>query len=528
MKRFKLISLACLLTLFGVLVSFGASNSKDENRTQLNKFNQFFSLLANYYIEDLDSPQLVESAIRSVLSELDPHSAYYTADEMASIKESFEGEFSGVGIEFNVMDDTLRVVNTIIGGPAEKVGVMANDRIVCIDTLNAIGISQSEVPKRLKGATGSRVDIDVVRAGESDLLHFSIIRDKIPINTVDAAYKLTPTSGYIKVNRFGETTMEEFYEAYNKLGEVESLVVDLRGNGGGLLSQAIEMAGFFLPKGSLVVTTEGDGTPTQTLRSTREGVFQSGKVVIMIDQSSASASEIVAGAIQDWDRGVVVGETSFGKGLVQRQFTLADESAVRITVSRYHTPSGRVIQRPYTKGQKEEYFKSGVERSGDEEVDCDAPIFKTLKLGREVYGGGGITPDIEILGDTTKLSAEYAKLIRRGVLNKYTISYLDKNRTKLVNQYPTFESYASGFEVTQQMIGSLVKMATDEGLEFEKLDLQSLKSESEVYIKSLLAQRLYSTSSFYEIMNKSDTLTFSRIEKLLENWENELKTIWYK
>ncbi|MFR9592271.1 MAG: S41 family peptidase [Rikenellaceae bacterium] len=506
--------MVCALTVFVV------KGGTDEDRVQLRKFNQFYSLLSAFYIEELDSEPLVESAIRSVLKELDPHSAYYNADEMKSINESFEGEFSGIGIEFSVMDDTLRVVNTIVGAPAEKVGVMANDRIVRIDTLNAIGITQGEVPKLLRGERGSRVDIDVLRSGEVETLHFSIVRDNIPITTIDAAYKLNPTTGYIRINRFGETTMSEFYEAYEKLGKVENMVLDLRGNGGGLLSQAVQLSNFFLPKDAVIVSTEG--VESQTLRGTVNGQFQKGNVIVMIDGSSASASEIVAGALQDWDRGVVVGETSFGKGLVQRQYPLSDGSAVRITISKYLTPSGRAIQRPYTKGKRDEYYAHADERA----EHSDSLRFKTLRVGREVYGGGGITPDIEILGDTTPLSSNYTKLIRQGVVNNFTINYLDKNREELKSLYPSFESFRDRFEVNEGMIDMMIKSAGDRGVELEEVSVDELLVESGVYIKALIAQRLFSTSSFYEILNQNDSIRFSRIEQLLENWDSEILNIW--
>ncbi len=504
----------CALTIFVV------RGGTDEDREQLRKFNQFYSLLSAYYIEDLDSEPLVESAIKSVLKELDPHSAYYDADEMKSINESFDGEFSGVGIEFSVIDDTLRVVNTIVGAPAEKVGVMANDRIIRIDTLSAIGITQAKVPKLLRGERGSRVDIDVLRAGEEGTLHFSIVRDNIPLNTIDAAYKLNPTTGYIRVNRFGDNTMSEFLDAYEGFGGIENMVLDLRGNGGGLLAQAVQMANFFLPKGALIVSTEG--IESQVMKGGVNGRFMKGNVVVMIDGSSASASEIVAGALQDWDRAVIIGEVSFGKGLVQRQFPLSDGSAVRITISKYLTPSGRAIQRPYTKGQRDDYYAHADQRA----EHTDSLKFKTLRQGREVYGGGGITPDIEILGDTTPLSSNYTQLIRRGVVNNFTIDYLDRLRLDLKSEYPTFEQFRDHYEVSSQMIESMIKSAGERGVELEDIDIEALLDESSTYIKALIAQRLFSTSSFYEIINLDDTIRFSRIESLLENWDEEIKNIW--
>ncbi|MFI3282474.1 MAG: S41 family peptidase [Rikenellaceae bacterium] len=518
MKRLNFITLVWLF----LLSIFVARGEDDKDREQLIKFNQFYSLLSKYYIDELESEQLIERAIRSVLGELDPHSVYYNAEDMKSIRESFEGEFSGVGIEFNVIDDTLRVVNTIVGAPAEKVGVMANDRIIRIDTTSIIGITQGEVPKRLRGEKGSRVDIDVIRHGYDEPLHFSIIRDNIPINTIDAAYKLNSESGYIRVNRFAETTMKEFREAYKGLGDVENLVVDLRGNGGGLLTQAVEMANFFLPKGLVVVTTQGD--ESREVRTTTNGEFLSGNVVIMIDGSSASASEIVAGAIQDWDRGVIVGKRSFGKGLVQRQYPLADGSAVRITTSRYLTPSGRAIQRPYTKGDNAGYYSHPEDRADQN----DSLKFKTLRLGRDVYSGGGITPDIEIEGDTTKLSAIYTQFIRRGVVNKFTISYLDRNRKEIIRTYPTFELYNEAFDVTGEMVDSMVQIAKEQGIEVENIDTLELLQESRVYIKALIAQRLFSTSAFYEIINRKDLINFSRIEKLLKNWDEQINEVWHK
>ena len=446
-----------------------AAQNEDDAR-QFQKLAQVFRYLSGLYVDEVEMKPVVEGAITGMLEELDPHSAYIGAEEMKGVQESFDGEFSGIGVEFNVLRDTVIVVNTIAGGPAERVGVRANDRIVRIDTLDVVGMSRTDVPKHLRGKTGTKVGIDVVRHGTPGRLHFVIVRDKIPLNTVDASYLAGEGIGYIKVNRFGRTTMDEFTEAYRKLGRPEGLILDLRGNGGGLLEQAIGMAGFFLPRGAVIVSTEGRAVPASSFRAQTNGEDLKGRLVVLIDESSASASEIVAGAVQDWDRGVVVGRPSFGKGLVQRQIGLGDGSAVRITVARYHTPSGRVIQRPYEKGKRREYYLDHLRRYDDaarDSLDAAAPAYRTLRTGRTVYGGGGIRPDILVEADTAGFSAYYANLIRRGVVNEYVISYMDRERAALEKAYPTFEAFDKEFEAGDAMLDGLTGLGGQRGVEFD-------------------------------------------------------------
>lgn len=424
-----------------------AAQNEDDAR-QFQKLAQVFRYLSGLYVDEVEMKPVVEGAITGMLEELDPHSAYIGAEEMKGVQESFDGEFSGIGVEFNVLRDTVIVVNTIAGGPAERVGVRANDRIVRIDTLDAVGMSRTDVPKHLRGKTGTKVGIDVVRHGTPGRLHFVIVRDKIPLNTVDASYLAGEGIGYIKVNRFGRTTMDEFTEAYRKLGRPEGLILDLRGNGGGLLEQAIGMAGFFLPRGAVIVSTEGRAVPASSFRAQTNGEDLKGRLVVLIDESSASASEIVAGAVQDWDRGVVVGRPSFGKGLVQRQIGLSDGSAVRITVARYHTPSGRVIQRPYEKGKRREYYLDHLRRYDDaarDSLDAAAPAYRTLRTGRTVYGGGGIRPDILVEADTAGFSNYYGELIRRGIVADFVGDWLDGSRDSLSRRYASFEAFDAGY-----------------------------------------------------------------------------------
>ncbi len=516
-----------LTTIFLALLIVGSVQAQGDSEAY--KLNQVYRIISELYIDEVNSKEIVEGAIVGMLEELDPHSAYVNAEEMRSVRESFDGEFSGIGVEFNVLRDTIIVVNTIAGGPSERVGLKANDRIVRIDTMDAVGLTRNDVPKYLRGKKGTRVDLEVARSGFSEPLHFTIVRDNIPLNTIDAAYLANDSVGYIKINRFANKTMQELADAYKQLGEPEALILDLQNNSGGLLGQSIEVANFFLPSNRTIVSTEGRVVPRHSFDSRSNGKAMDTKLVVLINEASASASEIVAGAIQDWDRGVIVGRPSFGKGLVQRQIPLSDSSAVRLTIAQYLTPSGRAIQRPYKKGERTEYYIDHYRRWGESDtMEKDAPKFKTLRSGRAVYGGGGIRPDVIIESDTTHYSNYLGELIRRGVIIEFVNNWLDSKRMELEQQYPTFESFAKAPIIDSALLAELTTLASERNVEYNEEEFLRSKPLLQTQLKALAAQRLFGISYYYQTLNEADDKAYQKALSILNNWGDEGEKILSK
>lgn len=518
-----------LFSAFFVVACLGAAAQTEDAAEQLQKLNRFYRYLNGMYVDTVEMKPLVENAIRGMLSELDPHSVYLDAEEMRAQTEAFDGEFSGIGIEYNILNDSIIVVNTVVNGPAETVGMRPNDRIVLIDGENAVGLKRSDVPSRLRGPRGTKVKIGVARRGVPEILDFDITRDNIPLNTVDAAFRVDERTGYIKVNRFGRTTMREFREAMAKMEGIEALILDLSGNGGGLLDQAVEMAGYFLPEGALVVSTEGRAVSPERYAASRGGGF-GGRVAVIINENSASASEIVAGALQDWDRGVIVGRDSFGKGLVQRQVALGDGSAVRITVARYHTPTGRVIQRPYENGHKDEYYESFVKRLRGEKADstqtaAERPVYETIRSHRKVYGGGGIEPDVKIEVDTTDISDYMMKIVAQGVYGDFIMTYMDRNRERLAAEYPDFGKFEAGFAFGDEDMKRLTDMAAAKGVEFDEKQFAVSRRLIENQLTALVAQRLYTSSEFYRYINPRENEYFTKALEIVGGDGGEYESI---
>ena len=434
-----------------LLIIFISSNIYAQLDLPTYKFGRVLSLIDSYYVDTVNTDRLVEDAIIGMLKELDPHSVYISKEEVKRMNEPLQGSFDGVGIQFNILDDTLIVVNPIPGGPSEKLGIKAGDRIVEVDGKNiaGIGLKNSDVIKMLRGEKGTTVNVKIQRRGSENLLDFTITRDKIPIYSLDAAYMVNKEIGYIKLNRFAATSIDEFNKAFSKLKQkgVKKLILDLRGNGGGYLNTAVNLADQFLPDGNMIVYTQGIHAPRYEEHATEKGVWEEGELVVLVDEGSASASEIVSGAIQDWDRGVIIGRRTFGKGLVQRPYILPDNSMIRLTVARYYTPSGRCIQKSYAKGVKDysndiiNRYNHGELTNADSIHFPDSLKYKTLKLKRTVYGGGGIMPDIFVPLDTTKLPELYAGLIRKGIIYQFTVSYMDTHRDELKAKYKSFNTF---------------------------------------------------------------------------------------
>ena len=516
--------LASIAFSFLVLASYGQGNVQSQSL----KFSRLLRLVDSYYADSTDLEKLTEVAIVSLLSDLDPHSVYISKDEVEEMNEPLEGSFDGIGISFNILRDTLMVIQTIPGGPSEKVGLIAGDRIIYIDDemVAGIGLTNQMVFDRLRGERGTLVNVKILRKDEKEMLDFDIIRDKIPIFSLDASYMLNNNTGYIKLNRFAATTNEEFVEAIQRLkakNKLENLVLDLRGNGGGYLKQAFEVSDEFLSSSKTIVYTEGLRNPRKDYTSTVVGEFENGKLVILIDGGSASASEIVSGAVQDWDRGVIVGRRSFGKGLVQQPYYLTDGSMVRLTTAHYYTPSGRCIQKPYNKGVEEyrndlaERIENGELFNKDSIVVNDSLSYSTLINHRTVYGGGGIIPDVFIPLDTSANYQYYNKLVRKSVVNQYVIDYIDKNRDDLVKKYSTFKSFKSDYEVSNNMLEKLWANGDEKGIKRDEESISFITDHAKRHIKAIIARDLWNSSEYYEIMNENDDEINKAVEILKDS-----------
>lgn len=525
MNLYKKISIAALLT-FMVTIAFSQQNVEPlDNEKTVKKFGTLLHMINNFYVDTIDMNALTEKAITNTLKELDPHSAYIPKNEVERANEPLQGSFEGVGLTFQLFKDTILVVAPIPGGPSDKVGVLAGDKIITVDDLEAFGekITNQWVMDHLRGDKGTKVKVGIYRKGNDELIDFSIVRDKIPINSLDAAFMLDDVTGYIKLNRFAKNSQDEFTEALLALKEqgLENLVFDLRGNTGGFLGTAMTITDEFLKAGELIVYTEGIHSPRQNLNATPHGSFENGKLVVLINEGSASASEIVAGAIQDQDRGMIIGRRSFGKGLVQRPFKMPDGAEVRLTIARYYTPSGRCIQKPYDEGV-EEYLKDFTHRfENGEMIHADSIHFPdSLKYatskGRTVYGGGGVMPDIFTPFDSTRYNKVFSALVRKGVLNLFVNEYLDDNRKSLLKEYPVFKDFNNYYQISDQDFDALLADAKEEDIEISEEEIQHNGAFLRLQLKALIARNLFETSSYFEVLAPMDKEINKAIEMLSE------------
>lgn len=516
MKKMKYLAAAviCAAATFGISAQYSRSNSASR---QQQKLLMVENIVNNLYVDNVDEEKIVENAVRGILENLDPHSSYSTKEETTSSQETMQGSFSGIGIQFNMQKDTLYVVQTIAGGPSEKVGILPGDRFIAVDDSIIAGrkLKNTDIMKRLRGPKGTKVNIKVKRGSNAELLEFRITRDDIPLNSIDAVYMADGKTGYIRLSRFAATSYKEFKDAITKLKKqgMQQLILDLTDNGGGYMQIAVQIANEMLNRGNLIVYTQGRKSPRQNLNADGSGTFRTQKVVVMINQFSASASEILSGAVQDWDRGVVVGRRSFGKGLVQREFLLPDSSSFRLTIARYYTPSGRNIQKPYVKGDREDYDKDIIDRYNHGELQsadsihfADSLKHTTLRLHRTVYGGGGIMPDVFVPLDTTQYTDYHRRLVAKGIIPQFALRYVDKNRADLKAQYPDAQKFIKEFTVTDEMLNNLVDTGKAEKVDFDKSQFAKSKEMLRTFVKAAIANDLFSTGAYFQIVNEQNDI----------------------
>ncbi len=526
MRRYVFVA---VFSLFSLLTYSQEYSKLDKTE---NKFNRALQFIKLFYVDTVNDEKLIESAIRGMLKDLDPHSVYMSKEEQKKANEPLQGSFDGIGVQFQILNDTIMVISPTSGGPSERIGILAGDRIVSIDGEDATGskIDNNYVIAKLRGERGSSVKVGIHRKYEDNILEFTIIRDKIPINSIDASFILKDKIGYIKLNRFSRTTMQEFDECYYKLKNegMTSLILDLRGNSGGFLDVSISLSEEFLPKGKLVVYTEGVASPREDYISRKNGKFDKGKLIILIDEGSASASEIVSGALQDWDRAIIIGRRSFGKGLVQRPFELTDGSIIRLTTAKYFTPSGRNIQKSY-EGGVDNYNKDLVKRYNNGELTTADSIHfpDSLKYftnnNRVVYGGGGIMPDIFIPLDTTKASDYYAALIRKGIFNQYAYDYVDKHRSDIKKDYPDFESYKTKFDITDDILNDFFSFAELKDIKKDEEGINTSREYIILQLKALIARNTWDFNCYIQMYSTIDDAILKAIEVINDGSFNKMK-----
>jgi len=504
----------------------GSGQNSKQDLSGMRKYNSLMQMIKFAYVDSVNESKLVEKAIVETLKELDPHSMYISKKDLQRANEELVGNFEGIGVQFEILKDTINIVHPIPGGPSERLGILSGDKIIKIEGEDVTGkkVTNQFVFDRLRGKKGTRVNISIRRSGKKDLIDYTIVRDKIPINSIDAAYMIEPGIAYINLTRFSSTSMKEFTDAMSKLKEqgIQSLILDLRNNGGGYMNTAIELADQFLGARKTIVYTQGRMSAREDYYSTDKGMFEKGKVVIMINENSASASEIVSGAIQDLDRGIIVGRRSFGKGLVQRPFQLPDSSEVRLTTARYYTPSGRCIQKSYSEGVDKYYedystrYKHGEMENSDSIKFPDSLKYHTAG-GRIVYGGGGIMPDVFIPLDTTPFTDYFLNLRRKNVINMFVGDFVDKNRKDLQKKYPEFDGFDKNFIVDDSFMKDFLVLAEKQGVKMNDKEYALSETLIRSQIKSLIAQKLWDVNASFRIINRED----HEVQKAIEVIKND-------
>ena len=510
--------------LFSILLSLGTLSANAQFRinngddSPLRNLNIVEISINNLYVDDVDENKLVEDAIRGMLSKLDPHSSYMTPKEVKDANEPLSGNFEGIGVQFNMIEDTLLVIQPVTNGPSEKVGIIAGDRIVSVNDSAIAGVkmSKEEIMKRLRGPKGTKVKLGVIRQGIKDRLTFTVVRDKIPVKSVDAVYMIRPQIGYIRIGNFGATTHQEFMEGLKTLRDqgMQHLILDLQENGGGYLKAAVDIANEFLQRGDLIVYTEGRKVPRTEYKADGGGVMRDGKVVVLVDSYTASAAEIVTGAIQDQDRGIVVGRRTFGKGLVQRPLDMPDGSMIRLTIAHYYTPSGRCIQKPYKKGENRDYamdvinrLKSGELTNADSIHFADSLKYETLRQHRTVYGGGGIMPDEYIPLDTTLYTNYHRELSARSIVLQQNLRYVDSHRKKLKKEWTSFADYKQRYEVPQTLIDAILKEGDKQKIKpKDDAELQKTLPYLRLQLKALIARDIWDMSEYFSVYNEENEM----------------------